>query len=144
MDTKKTPWHIWTIGIVSLLWNAMGAMDFVMSQMQVESYMAGFSEEQLAYFTSFPVWVIGTWGIAVLGAVLGSILLLLRSKVALPVFWIALVAMVATAIHNYILGDVKLGDITGTGATIFSAVIFIVSVLLVFYSNRQVANGNLR
>lgn len=144
MDKPKTPWHLWTVGIVSLLWNAIGLMDFVMTQLRVESYMAQLSEAQLAYFTSFPVWVTATWAIAVIGAVLGSILILLRNKLALPVFWIALAALIITAIHNYILSDVKMSDITGIGATIFSIVIFLVAALLVFYSRKQVANGNLR
>jgi len=30
--TVKAPWHLWTIAIIGLLWNLMGAMDFVMTQ----------------------------------------------------------------------------------------------------------------
>ena len=142
--TKKTPWHIWVVGIVTLLWNAIGAMDYVMTQLRVESYMSQFTEEQLAFFYGFPGWVNASWAIAVWGAILGSILILLRSKLAVPVFWIGLVAMVATAIHNVVLSEVSMTEIAGTGAMWFSLVIFVVAVLLVIYATVQKRNGNLR
>ncbi len=143
-ETKKTPWHIWVVGIVSLLWNAMGALDYAMTQFRVESYMGQFTEEQLAFFYSFPSWVQATWAIAVWGAVLGSILILLRKKLAVPVFWVALIAMVLTSIHNFFLSEVSMTDIAGTGALVFSLAIFVVSVLLVIYATVQSRNGNLR
>ena len=141
---KKTPWHIWVVGIVALLWNAMGAMDYAMTQFRVESYMGQFTDEQLAFFYGFPSWVQATWAIAVWGAVLGSILILLRNKLAVPVFWIALLAMAATAIHNFFLSEVSMTEIAGTGAVWFSLAIFVVSVLLVIYSTIQKRNDNLR
>lgn len=144
MGTKKTPWHIWVVGFLSLIWNAIGAFDYIMTMLRVENYMSQFTEEQLAYFTSFPGWLNALWALALWGGLMGSILLLFRKKLALPVFWIGLIAMIVTTIHNYVLADVKLYEITETGATIFSAVIFLVAVLLVFYSKKQVANGNLR
>ena len=143
-DTRKTPWHIWVVGIVSLLWNAIGALDYAMTQFRVESYMGQFTEEQLAFFYGFPSWVQATWAIAVWGAVLGSILILLRKKLAVPVFWVALIAMVLTSIHNFVLSEVSMSEIAGTGATVFSLVIFLVSVLLVVYTTVQTRNGNLR
>ena len=63
----KTPWHLWVIGVVTLLFNAGGAFDYVMTQTQNEAYMAQFSEAELAYFYSFPAWVQGSWAVAVWG-----------------------------------------------------------------------------
>jgi hypothetical protein len=28
----KTPWHVWVVGIVALLWNASGAYTIVMAE----------------------------------------------------------------------------------------------------------------
>ena len=36
--TKSTPWHLWVVGVVSLLWNAFGGYDFIMSATQGETY----------------------------------------------------------------------------------------------------------
>ena len=38
--TVKTPWHLWFVGVVAVLFNAIGAFDHVMSMAQGGSYMA--------------------------------------------------------------------------------------------------------
>jgi hypothetical protein len=30
----KTPWHLWVVGILSLLWNAFGGYDYTMTQLR--------------------------------------------------------------------------------------------------------------
>ena len=54
----KTPWHLWVIGIIALLWNSVGAMDYYMTQTRNEDYMSQFTPEQLAYFYGFASWQI--------------------------------------------------------------------------------------
>lgn len=55
-EAVKTPWHLWAVGIISLLWNAFGAMDYTMTKMGNAEYLAAFTPEQRAYFASFPIW----------------------------------------------------------------------------------------
>ena len=38
-------WKFWTIGVLALLWNAMGALDFTMTQTNNAAYLSGFSPE---------------------------------------------------------------------------------------------------
>lgn len=130
--TQTTPWHLWVIGVVTLLWNAMGALDFVMTQTQNEGYMEAFTEEQLEFFYGLPSWVVFAWGTAVFGSVIGSALLLLRSRWALQVFAISLVAMLLTTIQNFLLSNGL--EIMGTVGVIFSAIIFTIAVGLVWYA----------
>ena len=35
----KTPWHIWVVGLVSLIWHAGGAFDYVMSHLRPQFYI---------------------------------------------------------------------------------------------------------
>ena len=137
----RTPWHIWLIGILSLLWNAMGAVDYVMTQMKNEAYLESFTPEQLAYFESFPTWVVACWAIAIWSSVLGSILLLLRSRMAVTAFGISFVTMVATAVHNFVLDDVKMHEIAGPEAIWFSLAIFLVALFLWLYSRAMRRRG---
>ena len=129
----RGPWHIWVIGIVALLWNAMGAFDFVMTQTNNEAYMSNFTAEQLDFFTGFPFWVVAVWAIAVWGGVIGTLLLLLRMKWAVPVFLASFAAMVITAIHNYGFsnGMEVMGDLF---SLIFTAVIFLIALALYLYA----------
>lgn len=139
----KTPWHLWVIGIVGFLWSAMGAMDYVMTKLRIEDYMAAFTPEQLEFFYGFPVWVDAAWAIAVWGGVVGTILLLLRMRAAVWVLLASLLAMVATAIHNYGLsnGMEVMGD---TFSLVFTAIIFLVSLGLYLYSKAMDTKGVLK
>ena len=137
----KTPWHLWVVGIVTLLWNAMGAFDYLMTKLRVESYMANFTPEQLDFFYGFPAWVTVTWAIAVWGSVLGSVLLLLRRGLAVMVFAISFLGMAVTSFHNFFLSDVSMAELMGPAAIGFSAAIFIVGVLLIVYSRAMRQRG---
>jgi len=144
MATSKTPWHIWVVGILSLLWNAGGAMDFTLTKLQNTAYLSQFTPEQLEYFTSFPISVQISWGVAVWSAVAGSVLLLLRNRLAVTMFLIGVAAFIVTAVHNFLLADVKMHEITGDGAVYFSVAIFVVAALLYLYSKSQRTKGNLQ
>jgi len=139
-QAKKTPWHLWTIGVVSLLWNAMGAMDFVMTQTRNEAYMSEFTSEQLEFFYGFPIWVVVAWAIAVWGSVIGSILLLLRKTLAVWVFLISFLSMLITSIHNFGLSN-GMEVMGGLIPLIFTAVIFIVGLGLFIYSRQMNQKG---
>ncbi len=142
-STPKTPLHLWIVGVLSLLWNFMGAFDYYMTQSKNEAYMAKFTPEQLEYFYGFPAWVGGAWAIAVWGALAGSILLLLRKKMSEGLFLAALVAMVLTTFYGYVLanGLEVSGDLFSLA---FTAVIFVFSVALYLYARALAKRGVLR
>ena len=140
----KTPWHIWVVGIVTLAWNALGLFDYVMTQTRNPAYMAQFTPAQLEYFYGFPLWVQLVWGGAVFFSVAGSILLLLRLRLAAPVFGLAFLCMLLVSLHNYILDDVNPVAITGVEAAIFSGVIAVVALLLWLYARAMRKRGVLR
>lgn len=138
----KAPWHLWVIGGVTLLWNLVGLMDFTMTLVKFEPYMSQFSEEQLAYFYGFPLWVVVFWALGVFGSVLGSVFLLLRRRLAVHAFALWLLCMIVTTIFSYGVADGM--KVTGPGALVFSIIIFAVAVALLFYARAMVARGVLR
>jgi hypothetical protein len=138
----KAPWHLWVIGFVSLFWNGFGAWDYLMTQTQNEGYMSNFTPEQLEFFYGFPAWLVSFWAIAVWGGVLGAVLLLMRKKFAAPVLLASFVCMALTAIRNFGFADGA--EIMGTTGAVFSGVIFVFALFLVFYSKAMARNGVLR
>jgi hypothetical protein len=130
------------VGVVSLLWNSVGAMDFVMTQTKNAAYMRGFTPAQLEFYYGFPLWVVAAWGIAVWGAVLGSLFLLLRKRVACHLFLWSFVCMVLTSIYNFVLSD-GMKVMGGVGSLIFSAVIFVIGLLLLVYARSMRKRGML-
>jgi hypothetical protein len=134
-----TPKHLWVIGIVALLWNAVGAFDYLMTQTRNEEYMGQFTPEQLEFFYGFPSWLVALWAIAVWGGVLGAILLLMRKKLAVVVFLVSFVAMVLTSIQNFVLSNGL--EVMGGAGVGFSAVIFLIALGLWLYSRAMARRG---
>ncbi|MEY4376494.1 MAG: hypothetical protein RJB26_1044, partial [Pseudomonadota bacterium] len=139
---SRAPWHVWAVGIVALLWNCIGAFDYTMTESRNAAYLAPFNAEQLAYFTGLPTWVVATWALGVWGGVLGSLLLLLRQRRAVPVFAVSVAGMAVTFLHNYALSDGI--RIMGGGAAVFSAVIFTMGLVLLAYARHGARTGVLR
>jgi ABC-type xylose transport system permease subunit len=89
------------------------------------------------------MWVIAAWAIAVWGGVLGSVLLLLRRRLAVPVFLVSLAGLVVTTFHNYVLSN-GLEIFPDTFSRVFTAVIFAIAVALFFYARSMRERGVLR
>jgi hypothetical protein len=138
-QSAKTPVHLWIIGILSLLWNAVGAFDYTATQSRLESYMSNFTPEQLEYFYAFPAWADAFWAIGVWGSLLGSLLLLMRKKLAVWLFGAAILGLAGTTVYNFVLSDGA--ALMGQGAVIFSAVIWIIGLFLYFYAAAMARRG---
>lgn len=131
-NTGKAPIHLWIVGILSLLWNAMGAFDYTATQLRLDFYMSNFTEEQLAYFYGFPAWAKAFWAIGVWASLLGSLFLLFRKALAAWLFGAAIIGLVGTSIYNFVLTDGA--ALMGEGAVTFSVVIWVIALLLYFYA----------
>lgn len=138
-QAMSAPRHLWVVGILALVWNLMGAVDYLMTELRIEAYMNQFTAEQLEFFYSLPAWLVAFWAIAVWGGVLGAILLLMRKKLAVPVFVVSFLCMVITTIHNY--GFSGGADIVGGLGLTMSAVIFVVALALIFYARAMARKG---
>jgi len=138
----KTPRHLWIVGVIAVLWNAIGAFDYSATQLRLDSYMGQFTPEQLAYFYGFPAWTVAAWAIAVWSSLLGSIALLLRKAWATWLFGAALAGMALTTLYNFVLTDGA--ALMGEGAVAFSAVIWAIALFLFFYARAMAGRGVLK
>lgn len=142
-EKMKTPWHLWGIGVVALLWNSVGAFDFMMTQIRDQAYLSTFTPEQLAFFNSYPTWLIIAWGVGVWGGVMASVYLLLRKRFAFWLYLASLLGVILTNIHTFLLSDGM--NIMGDSASlIFTGVIFMVAVALFLYAHAMTKRGVLR
>jgi len=136
--SNNTPKHLWVVGILALLWNSVGALDYVMTQTKNKAYMSGgnFTEAQLDYFYSMPTWMIFAWATAIWASVLGSILLLMKKKLSAPVFLVSLIGVVVSSIYSYGLSN-GYEIMGGAGAAAFSAAIFLIALALYIYARKM-------
>ncbi|NVD45856.1 hypothetical protein [Qipengyuania atrilutea] len=145
----KTPWHLWVVGIMSLLWNGFGANDYTQTQLSNLDYMRTMMdgmgvtpEAALAYFQSFPAWVDAFWAFGVWGSLAGSVLLLLRSRWAIIAFGSSLIGLAGTTIYQAI-SETPAWASSGM-AEIMSIVIWAIVTFLLIYAISMRQKGVLR
>ena len=140
----KTPWHLWAVGLFGLLWNAYGAYDYAMSKLQGAAYYQalGMSDSQIAQMNAMPVWMTAVWAVGVWGAVLGSVLLLLRSKLAVPVFAASLLGFVTSLVYAY--GIAPNPEANTQQIMIMQGVILAGCLFFLWYASAQAKAGHLR
>lgn len=141
----KAPLHLWVVGIVSLLWNAMGAADYTMTHVGGAEYLAagGFGNEVLAWFAAIPLWTTAAWALGVWGAVAGSVLLLMRSRHAVFAFAVSLVGVIALTLSSYFVHPYP-AEMRSPAMAAFEWTIKLVAVVLLIYAVKMRARGVLR
>jgi len=140
----STPRHLWVVGILSLLWNCFGAYDYTMSHVGGVDYFEsmGLDAEAYAWFQALPGWSVAAWAVGVWVSVVGSILLLLRSRHAATAFLLSLAGAVVSFAYQF-TSD-RPASLEGGTATIMPVVILIAIIAQWYYARRQAAAGVLR
>lgn len=133
------PWHLWLVGIGTLLFNALGVMSYVTTKLGMLADL-GMTPEQIAFMDSYPAPASAFWALGVWGAFAGSALLLLRAKYAVPAMVVATIGLIGTTIYNYALIDVP----ADMAAPALDVAIWVVTLFLLFYARRMAAAGVLR
>ena len=139
-QAPSTPWHFWVVAVVSLVWNAIGGFDYTMSHLQGGAYMrsAGMTEAQIAFMAAYPTWMHAVWAVGVWGSVLGSLLLLARSKWAFHSFALSTLGALGALIY---------GAMAPAGSTMgltFPILIVVICLVLVWYAWTMTKRGVLR
>lgn len=141
---RKTPVHLWIVGVVSLLWNAIGATDYTMTKLQNAAWLAQFTAEQRLYFDSFPFWANVGWALGVWGSVAGSVLLLLRSRHAVTALAVSLAGLLISSLYQFGVARAQVVKIMTTEAWVVTALIWIIAIALFLYAGRMRSRDVLR
>lgn len=135
-----TPKHVWIVGVLSLLWNSIGVLDYTMTRFKLMELPAA----QLDYINAFPAWASAGWALGVWGAFAGSILFLMRSGHAVAAFGISLAGMFVSLLWRFVLSGVDETAVLGGSPYPMAAFIAAVAIALFLYALRQKAAGVLR
>lgn len=140
----RTPWWHWLVVMVAAAWNGFGGYDYIASNTQGDAYLAsmGMTEAQITYFNAMPTWMTGAWALGVWSAVLGTVLLLFRSRWAMHAFVASLVGLVLSLIYTHLLSNGS--DVMGQQGAIMNAVIFAGCVFFIWYAWMMTKRGVLR
>ncbi|MBV7408606.1 hypothetical protein [Maritimibacter sp. DP1N21-5] len=139
-----TPWHLRVVGWLSLLWNAVGAGIYVVSRLQIAAYTEALSSAQVSWFDTLPVWVSLAYALGVWGALLGSVLLLARSRFAVLAFVLSLIGVLVTTGYSLSLPVGEAADVVSPTPLAFSSVLILIAAGLWIYARAMASRGHLR
>lgn len=139
----RTPWWFWAVAIAGLVWNCGGPFDWVMTKTHNASYLAAMTPAQRTWMAGYPVWMEAAWAVGVWGALLGSILLLARSRLAVAVFAASLGGLAVSTLYQYGSGTMPT-DMKTPGGLAFLAAIWVIAVALLWFAARMRARAILR
>ena len=126
---RKTPWHLWVVAAITLLWNGAGAYTMLMAQ---AGKLPDVGPEEAAYYAAQPLWSVVATDIALLTPIAAAIALLLRSRSAVWLFAVSLAAVVLTNVYELAAGtSLALVD---RGWIVVTSIIVVLATLQLAYS----------
>ncbi len=138
-ESGKAPWHLWAVGILTLLWNGSGTYTFVMAQLGM---LSGLSAEQVAYYAAQPMWAVVSTDTALFCAVAAGFALLLRRRAALWLFAISLIAILLSNAYELLAGVSRM--LVSQDAIILTVTVVIIATLQLVYSWAMSRRGVLK
>ena len=145
----RAPVHLWIVGILSLLWSCFGCYDYLMTRLRDTDYIASAMpgvdpNNVLAWVDAFPLYAQIGWGLGVWLALLGSVLLLMRSRWAVWSLGLSLAGAILSLGYQLLLAPPIPGAVMSPAMKIMPLVILVVAAALFWYAWRQEKRGVLR
>lgn len=138
--TPRGGWHLWLVGVLSLLWNGFGCFDFTMTATRNADYLKPYPQEMVAYWFAMPWWIWAIWAIGVFGGLLGAIALLMRNAWAVKLFAASMLAAAVSMAVSMTATDAPKME----GSEIMSLIIIGIALLQLVYAYWQSKRGVLR
>lgn len=136
------PKSFYVIATLFLLWNVMGDAAYLMQVTADLDALAKTDPYTASIWAAMPQWAWAAYAIAVWGATLASLLLLLKRSLAVPLYALSLAAVIVQFGYSFLGTDLL--AVKGIGAAAFPAFIVIVGVVQLLYARSAKAQGWLR
>lgn len=129
----------WIVSGLLLAWNLLGVMAYVQEATMSAEALGAMSEAQRALLRTRPAWATAAFAVAVFGGAAGCLLLLLRSRLAVPVLALSFVGVVVQMVHAFFIADSY--AVYGPGGLAMPAMVLVLSIFLVWYARRARKRG---
>ena len=130
--------RFWIVGGLSLLWSLFGGFDYIMTNIRNPGYVAQIERMtpgMMDFIDGFPVWALAAWTLGVWGAVVGSVLLLTRSRLAVYAFAASLIGLTLSSAYQYTAE--RPASLKSPANDALTAVIWAIAVFLLWYAVRM-------
>jgi len=127
------------IASVALLWNLLGVSAYVMQVTMSDAALQALPEAERLLHESTPAWATDAFATAVNAGALGCVLLLFGTTWAFPVLIISLIGVLIQMTHSIFFSNSF--EVFGPGGAVMPVMVLLVSIYLVWYSNRARREG---
>jgi hypothetical protein len=145
----RTPLHLWIIGGLSLVWSCFGCYDYLMTRLRNTDYIASAMpgtdpNAVLAWVDSFPLYAQIGWGLGVWMGLAGSVLLLIRHRLAVWAYGLSLIGAVLGLGYQIALAPPLAGAHETAMAKAVPYIVILIALGLLLYANAMAKRGVLR
>jgi hypothetical protein len=130
---RGAPVHLWIVGILALLWSAFGCYDYWMTVTANAAYLSKMPADAITYMNGLPKWTTATWALGVWGGLLGSILLLARSRFAVWAYGLSFIGAVLGLGYQMFMTR-QPASMNAGGMAVMPWVIIAICAFLLWYS----------
>jgi CHASE2 domain-containing sensor protein len=104
MNYLRKPSNLfWVISSIALVWNLMGVFNYLDQAFMTDKILETLPKEQQILYQNVPAWVTAAFAIAVFSGTLGSLLLLLKKKIATTFFIISFLGIVGQMSYGLLI-----------------------------------------
>ena len=125
-DTSAVPAWFWIAAGLALLFEAVGCFMYIA---QVTADRAALPLDQRAMWDATPTWMVAAYATAVWVGLIGSVLLLMRRKLAVPILLLSLIAVIVQFSGLFLVPQLRQ---TVPDTALVMPIIIIVACYLVF------------
>ena len=134
--TGRAPISFWVVAGLGLAWNGFAVIVYWLTATQDAQTMAHTPPDMARALAVTPVWAITAWGLAVVAAFAGSVLLVFRRRLAVPAFVTSLAGLLVLTMYQ-IASDMPMSWMQ-------VVMIWVVALFLLRFSSSEAGKGLLR
>ncbi|GAA6205849.1 MULTISPECIES: hypothetical protein [Thalassotalea] len=120
--------------ILAFVWNLLGLMAFVSHIMMTPEMISELPSQEQALYNDLPMWATAAFAIAVLAGTLGSLLLVLKKKMAKILLIASVVGVIVQNYHSFFVIDSM--AVYGTASVIMPIMVLIIAITLIVLANK--------
>lgn len=141
-ESTKPPVWFWIVGVISLLWNGAGIMNYLAQAYMTPEKLAELPAAEQVMYPDTPAWATAAFALAVFGGTIGSIFLLIRKRFAYQAFIVSLAGILVQMTYGFFMMENL--DGFGPGGVLMPILIILVGVGLLYVAKKGIANGWLK
>lgn len=141
-ESVKPPVWFWVVSAIALLWNLAGVGAYLSQAYAPDDVIAQMEQAVQDLINQTPAWATAAFAIAVWGGALGSLLLLLRRKLAHTVLIISLAGILVQMFYNFFMSNSM--EVYGPGGAIMPVMVLLIGIGLVFFAKKGKTAGWLK